>query len=233
MARPCGACQQSGVERSPCCGSRHHRTGNRVDDERNLELDPGMMILRAGRPVLIVPDEVDLLPARRIMLAWKDTRESRRAVSDALPFLKEATEVMIAEVCESRDRDGEPRSVEDVAAYLLPPWGQRGRKGLISAPSTPLPVSFSASPKMEMPTSLSPAVTGTSDWASGCSAGSRVTVGQKSALLPVLALRRGRRGRLNNDGSRRKAASLARRRRPWTRGRAGYIVFSAVPPINT
>jgi nucleotide-binding universal stress UspA family protein len=87
-------------------------------DDRDLALDPGIAILRAGRPVLIVPDEVDSLPARRIMLAWKDTRESRRAVSDALPFLKEATEVMIAEVCESGTETESLRSVEDVATYL-------------------------------------------------------------------------------------------------------------------
>ena len=29
-------------------------------DDRNLALDPGMTILRAGRPVLIVPDELEL-----------------------------------------------------------------------------------------------------------------------------------------------------------------------------
>ena len=68
--------------------------------------------------MLVVPDEIDLLPARRIMLAWKDTRESRRAVSDALPFLKEATEVLIAEVCEPGSETKSLRSVEDVAVHL-------------------------------------------------------------------------------------------------------------------
>jgi hypothetical protein len=40
------------------------------------------------------------LKARRIVVAWKDTREARRAVRDALPFLKEAKEAMIVTVCE-------------------------------------------------------------------------------------------------------------------------------------
>ena len=43
-------------------------------DDLHLALDPGISILRAGRPVLVVPDEIDSLPARRIMLAWKYTR---------------------------------------------------------------------------------------------------------------------------------------------------------------
>ena len=87
-------------------------------DDLHLALDPGISILRAGRPVLVVPDEIDSLPARRIMLAWKDTRESRRAVSDALPFLKEATEVLIVEVCEPGSETESLRSVEDVAGHL-------------------------------------------------------------------------------------------------------------------
>ena len=87
-------------------------------DELHLALDPGIAVLRAGRPVLVVPEEVDLLSARRIMLAWKDSRESRRAVSDALPFLKEATEVLIAQVCESGTETESLGSVEDVAVYL-------------------------------------------------------------------------------------------------------------------
>src|SRR6476646_977957 len=49
-------------------------------------------------------------------------------------------------------------------------WAQRS----FSEPSTPLPVSFSASQKMKIPTSLSPVVMDTADWANGCSAGSRV-----------------------------------------------------------
>jgi hypothetical protein len=74
----------------------------RKQDPRDLyySLDPGITILRAGRPVLFVPNKTDSLEARRIVVAWKDTREARRAVRDALPFLKEAKEAMIVTVCE-------------------------------------------------------------------------------------------------------------------------------------
>ena len=97
---------------------RPHGARDTGPDDLHLALDPGISILRAGRPVLVVPDEIDSLPARRIMLAWKDTRESRRAVSDALRFLKEATEVLIAEVCEPGSETKSLRSVEDVAVHL-------------------------------------------------------------------------------------------------------------------
>ena len=98
-------------------------------DELHLALDPGIAVLRAGRPVLVVPEEVDLLSARRIMLAWKNSRESRRAVSDALPFLKEATEVLIAQVCEVGNRDGEPEERRGRCRLSAPPRGQCRCKG--------------------------------------------------------------------------------------------------------
>jgi nucleotide-binding universal stress UspA family protein len=80
-------------------------------------LDPGSTILRAGRPVLLVPDTVDALPLRRAVVAWKDCREARRAVEDALPLLREANDLMIVEVWE----DGAAESQEpiaDVANFL-------------------------------------------------------------------------------------------------------------------
>src|SRR6266511_3190195 len=74
----------------------------RKQDPRDLyySLDPGITILRAGRPVMLVPEKIDSLEARRIVVAWKDTREARRAVRDALPFLKRAKETVIVTVCE-------------------------------------------------------------------------------------------------------------------------------------
>src|SRR5262249_57555464 len=50
--------------------------------------DPGTIILAAGRPVLVVPPKIDRLEVSRILVAWKDTREARRAIRDALPFSK-------------------------------------------------------------------------------------------------------------------------------------------------
>ena len=81
-------------------------------------LDPGSFILKAGRPVLAVPKGITSLSPRRIAIAWKDVREARRAVADALPFLQKAESVMIVEVIEERGGEQASRHVEDVAKYL-------------------------------------------------------------------------------------------------------------------
>jgi nucleotide-binding universal stress UspA family protein len=81
-------------------------------------LDPGATILRAGRPILLVPDTVEVLSLRRAVIAWKDRREARRAVLDALPLLQEANDVMIAEVCEGPTEEASQARLNDVANYL-------------------------------------------------------------------------------------------------------------------
>ena len=48
-------------------------------------LDPGGAILKLGRPTLVVPEGVSVLRAEHVVIGWKDTREARRAVRDALP----------------------------------------------------------------------------------------------------------------------------------------------------
>ncbi len=95
--------------------------GRKQDGPADLyfALDPGVAILAAGRPVLLVPPDVDALAARRVVVSWKDTRESRRAVRDAIPFLRTAEEVMIVEVCEHGTEMQSQRSVNDVASHLL------------------------------------------------------------------------------------------------------------------
>jgi nucleotide-binding universal stress UspA family protein len=79
--------------------------------------DPATIILRAGRPVLFVPDGVDSLVAQRIVIAWKDSREARRAVKDALPFLKLAKEIAIVAV--NQDSVRSQGEFDDIGNYLL------------------------------------------------------------------------------------------------------------------
>lgn len=79
-----------------------------------LGVAPGAVTLECGRPVLITPPGIDRLSARSIVIAWKDTREARRAVRDALPLLLRAEQVVVVTSCGSfRDE-----SAEDVAAFL-------------------------------------------------------------------------------------------------------------------
>jgi len=81
-------------------------------------LDPGEAILKMGRPTLVVPEGVNSLSAEHIVIGWKDTREARRAVRDALPFLQEATRVTIVEACKPGDEKTALGRLDDVARYL-------------------------------------------------------------------------------------------------------------------
>ena len=81
-------------------------------------LDPGSAILKAGRPVLVVPKDLASLSPRRIAIAWKDTREARRAVLDALPFLQKSDSVVIVEVLDEGRSNGASDRLKDVARYL-------------------------------------------------------------------------------------------------------------------
>jgi nucleotide-binding universal stress UspA family protein len=81
-------------------------------------LDPGQLLLKAGRPVLVVPHGVASLAPRRVAIAWKDGREARRAVRDALPFLQQAESVMVVEILEEGSVDQATHHVKDVANYL-------------------------------------------------------------------------------------------------------------------
>jgi nucleotide-binding universal stress UspA family protein len=90
----------------------------RVPGDLFYSLDPGVMILRAGRPVLVAPKALDSLSARRVVVAWRDTREARRAVRDALPFLQQAEKVIVAEISEAGMNPASQEQVDDVANHL-------------------------------------------------------------------------------------------------------------------
>jgi nucleotide-binding universal stress UspA family protein len=94
-------------------GARH--TGGNVHDL----VDPGAILLRAGRPVFVVPDTVAPLQFGRVVVAWKDTRECRRAVRDALPLLQQAKEVLLVGLGEDESAPNAKKTLSDVASYLL------------------------------------------------------------------------------------------------------------------
>ncbi|MEY9387367.1 nucleotide-binding universal stress UspA family protein [Bradyrhizobium japonicum] len=81
-------------------------------------IDPAEAMMRMGRPTLMVPDHVPALNADHILVGWKDTREARIAVRDALPFLSRASQVTVIEICTSDEQDTARRRVRDVAKYL-------------------------------------------------------------------------------------------------------------------
>jgi len=84
------------------------------------QVDPGDLVLRAGRPVLVVPHKIEWLKFGNVIVAWKDTREARRAVNDALPLLHQAKEVTVIELVErDDDRHAAKSRIDDVAAWLV------------------------------------------------------------------------------------------------------------------
>jgi nucleotide-binding universal stress UspA family protein len=86
------------------------------DDEAlgRMGVAPGYIVMELGRPVLVVPPEVETLAARSVVVAWKDTREARRAVRDALPFLARAEMVSVLTV----GADAADKGASDVCSYL-------------------------------------------------------------------------------------------------------------------
>jgi nucleotide-binding universal stress UspA family protein len=85
----------------------------------NAAPDPSDLVMQAGRPLIVVPSAVQWLDLRSVLIAWKDVREARRAVFDALPLLAAAKEITIAEIPEQDGRRADALShVADVAAWL-------------------------------------------------------------------------------------------------------------------
>lgn len=60
--------------------------------------DVGELVIRAGRPVLVVPPHPTTADFKAVMVAWNDTRECRRAITDALPLLSNADRVILVGV---------------------------------------------------------------------------------------------------------------------------------------
>jgi len=90
----------------------HHDTA--YDD-----VSTGELVITAGRPVLIAPAKGPALVGDKVVLAWKDTREARRALSDALPFFKRAKAVLVVEACGPDEAADAGLRTSDVAAALV------------------------------------------------------------------------------------------------------------------
>src|SRR6185369_6640135 len=79
--------------------------------------DPGSVILSAGRPVLLPAENLAPVRADGVVVAWKDTREARRAIADAMPFLAAAKQVAVVTVEEESVLDAKA-SAAAVVSFL-------------------------------------------------------------------------------------------------------------------
>ena len=83
------------------------------------EINPSDLVMQAGRPLLVVPDNCGWLDLRHVLVAWKDTAEARRAAMDALPILRKAIDVTVVEIVEEPSNPaGALSRVRDVVAWL-------------------------------------------------------------------------------------------------------------------
>lgn len=80
------------------------------------KLDHGHLLLAAGRPVILA-HEHSKASLDRIAVAWKDTREARRAVFDAMPLLRQAKTIDVISRSEGETGE-EAASLRDIAAWL-------------------------------------------------------------------------------------------------------------------
>jgi nucleotide-binding universal stress UspA family protein len=64
------------------------------DGSPRFDLTFRSLLLRSGRPVIVMPPDCALpMPVRRVVLAWKPTPEAARALHDSLPLLTSAAEI--------------------------------------------------------------------------------------------------------------------------------------------
>jgi len=92
---------------------------------------PKDLVMQMGRPLLLVPDAVNRLDLRSVLVGWKDTPEARRAVADSIPLLRTAQEVTVAEIPENgASRSAAASRVRDVVAWL-------SRHGITAAERVP------------------------------------------------------------------------------------------------
>ncbi|MEI9401661.1 universal stress protein [Mesorhizobium argentiipisi] len=79
--------------------------------------DLGNLILQAGRPVFVPSTNQENFRINKVLVGWTDTREARRAVLDAMPFLQLAQEVRIITI-DDGPTDETWNGLDDVVAFL-------------------------------------------------------------------------------------------------------------------
>jgi nucleotide-binding universal stress UspA family protein len=87
-----------------------------LDETRRVKL--GELAMSAGRPILIVPQGITEFTMRHVMIGWKDAREARLAVVNALPLLQVAGRVTVLEVTSQNDYALAQTHVKDVALWF-------------------------------------------------------------------------------------------------------------------
>jgi nucleotide-binding universal stress UspA family protein len=83
------------------------------------QADVGDLLMHLGRPLLAVPPGAPGLALDEVLVCWKDSRETRRAVADALPMLQASQSVDIIEIVEAGGLEDARRRLGDVGEWLM------------------------------------------------------------------------------------------------------------------
>jgi nucleotide-binding universal stress UspA family protein len=83
-----------------------------------VSADPAEVLMTAGRPLLIVPATRSRLIGETVLVAWKNTRECRRALTDAMPFLQRAEKVVVNAIVDADVAAIATVELDDVVANL-------------------------------------------------------------------------------------------------------------------
>ena len=82
------------------------------------QAEVGDLLMRLGRPTVIVPSDAGGLKLTSALVCWDDKREARRAIADALPLLQASNRVDVVEIVNGKDMDGARRRLGDVGDWL-------------------------------------------------------------------------------------------------------------------
>lgn len=83
------------------------------------EIDVSDLLMRAGRPVVIAPAGSAGLKLTRALVCWKESREARRAVVDALPILKVCKGVDVVELVDGREIEPARHRLADLGDWFV------------------------------------------------------------------------------------------------------------------
>ena len=78
----------------------------------------GGIVMQSGRPVLAVPVNAQTFKLDNMLVGWKESREARRAIADAIPLLKLATQVTVFEIVAKDHKEGAAKRLNDVVIWL-------------------------------------------------------------------------------------------------------------------
>ena len=82
-------------------------------------VNPADLTMGLGLPLLLLPEALEELSPRKVVLGWKEGQACRRAIGDALPFLRRAEQVVLSAVIEAEDEMDTAFALNDVAERLL------------------------------------------------------------------------------------------------------------------